>query len=200
MADTFDGVHDMQTTRRPSIRLASGGYWYFDDPSTSVFTLEDIAHNLSKEPRFNGSNDGDVAYSVAQHEVNASYIAPPGFELEALHHDDAEFAYKDVTTWLKRLIPDYQRELRRGEDVLADFHGLARGMTPQVKLVDYQMLKLEKLALFSNSEHTDGFYHIEGVDITGLDQLVDLTPWSARYAKTRWLERHEEIKSGRLVI
>jgi len=198
MADMFDGVNDMKTTRRPSIRLKSGGYWYFDDPATSTFTLDDIAHNLSKEPRFNGSNNSDLAYTVAQHGVNASYIAPPGFEFEALHHDDAEFAYKDVTTWLKGLCPDYKRELKRGEVVLADFWNLPHDMSPEVKLADYQMLKMEKLALFPDSEHTDGFYHIEGVDITNLDHLVDLTPWTPRYAKYRYLERHEELTNGKL--
>ena len=186
------------TDRRPSIKLKSGGFWYFDEPSTSTFTVEDIAHNLSKEARFNGANDSDLAYSVAQHAVNASYIAPPGFEWEALHHDDAEFAYKDLTTWLKGLCPDYKFQLARGERVLAERFGLPEEMSPEVKLVDYQMLKMEKMALFaSQSEDVEGFYHIEGVDVTGLRDLVELTPWAAPVAKMRWLRRYEELEALR---
>jgi 5'-deoxynucleotidase YfbR-like HD superfamily hydrolase len=187
-------VDILHGTRRPSIRLASGGYWYFDEPETSTWEVSDIAHNLSKEARFNGSNDGDLAYSVAQHGVNASYIVPIQFAFEALNHDNAEAFYKDLTTWLKGLCPDYKRELKRGEEAVARRLGLPLEMSPEVKLADYQMLKLEKLALFKDSEHTDGFYHIEGVDITNLEHLVDLKPWSARYAKMRWLDRYEELK------
>ncbi len=184
-------------TRRPSIRLKSGGFWYFDEPSTSTFTVEDIAHNLSKEARFNGANDSEWAYSVAQHAVNASLIVAPDAAFEALHHDDAEFAYKDVTTWLKGLCPDYKRELRRGEDVLADWHGLPRQMSAAVKTADLDMLAMEKDALFLGSDR-EGFHHIEGRQVSeALGHLVDLTPWTPRRAYLEYINRHRELEKAR---
>ena len=187
--------------QRPSIRLQSGNHWYFDDPFGSTFTIEDIAHNLSKEPRYNGSTDGDMAYTVGQHAVNASYIVPPEFAFEALHHDDAEAFYKDVTTWLKRLLPDYQRELKSGESAVAAFHGLPPEMSPEVKHGDLQMLKLEKLALFRNYESDEGFEFLRDLDTSCVDRdRVDLTPWHPAVTKVIYLNRHKqllEIRNGK---
>lgn len=182
-------------TRRPSIRLKSGGFWYFDEPSTSIFTIEDIAHNLSKEPRFNGANDSDMAYSVAQHAVNASRIVTPDAAFEALHHDDGEFAYKDLTTWLKGLCPDYKRELARGEAVLADWHGLPREMSAVVKEADLDMLAMEKDALFAGNDR-EGFHHIVNRRVE-LAHLVDLEPWSPRRAYLEYMDRHRELEKLR---
>jgi hypothetical protein len=181
---------------RHTIRLQSGGWWDFHDPSSSQFTIEDIAFNLAKEPRYNGATDGFVAYSVAQHGVNASHIVAPGFEFEALHHDDGEFAYKDVTTWLKRLIPDYRARLQQGEDYLAEWHGIQKGEIPEVKLADLQMLKMEKIALFQNhgTNLAGGFDFISDIDVSGLEAKVDLTPWPTEMAYNRWLARHEQLK------
>lgn len=189
----------MREAKRHSIRLNSGGFWDFLAPEKSQFVIEDIAHNLSKEARFNGATDGDLAYSVAQHEVNASYIVTPGLEFEALHHDDAEFAYKDITTWLKRLIPDYRLLLQEGENVLADWHGIQRDEHPLVKLADLQMLKMEKYALFqSNASWSDGgFHHLQHIDVTGLEAKVDLKPWTPRKAKRLWLKRHFQLLEKR---
>ena len=181
-------------SRRPSIRLQSGSHWFFDHPETSQFTLEDIAHNIAKEPRFNGANDGFIAYSVAQHEVNASLIAAPGFELEALHHDDAEGFYKDITTWLKGLIPDYRAQLKRGELVIARHFGLPEEESPEVKKADLRMLKMEKLTLFSNHNDNEGFFHLDGIDVEPwMWDVVDLNPWPTEVAYNRWLARHKEL-------
>jgi hypothetical protein len=183
--------------QRHSIRLQSGNHFYFDDPHGSTYTVEDIAHNLSKEPRYNGATDGDWGYTVGQHAVNVSLVVPPEFAFEALHHDDAEAFYKDVTTWLKRRIPDYQRELKLGEDALAKFHGLPEVMSQEVKLGDLQLLKMEKLFLFQGYENDSGFEHIRNIPTDGLEELVDLVPWHPRYTKQRYLQRHEELLNAR---
>lgn len=183
--------------QRPSIRLPSGNHFFFDDPDGSNFTVEDLATNLSKEPRYNGSTDGEFGYSVGQHEVNASYIVAKEFAFEALHHDDAEAFYKDVTTWLKRMLPDYKRELQRGEDAVNRFHGLPLVLSPEVKLADLQMLKMEKLALFKNYQQDEGFEHIRHIPTEGLEQLVDLTPWRPAKTKRLWLKRHRELSRAR---
>lgn len=181
-------------SRRPSIRLISGKHFFFDDPLSSEFTVEDIAFNIGKEPRFNGATFGDLPYTVAQHGVNASYIVEPRFAFEALHHDDAEAFYKDVTTWLKGLVPDYKRELARGEEAVARYFGLPLEMSPEVKVADLQMLKLEKEALFPRFEGIDeGFYHIGDVNIDGLAELVDVNPWQPGEARERYLARHYEL-------
>ena len=184
--------------QRPSIRLQSGVHFYFDDPENSQYTLEDIAFNLCKEPRYNGSTDGWLPYSVAQHAVNVSLIVPPEFAFEALHHDDAEAFYKDVTTHLKRMIPDYKRELKRGEDAIATRWGLPLEMSEEVKLGDLQMLKIEKLALFRNYEHDEGFEHIRSIPTPPeIVSAVDVGQMTTRQAYNRYIARHNELWEAR---
>lgn len=183
-----------------SIRLQSGNFFDFLDPWHSVFTVDDIAHNISKEARFNGANDGHKIYSVAQHAVNASYIVEEGFEFEALHHDDTEAFYKDLTTWLKQLVPAYRVLEGQGAEAIADFLKLPRGFDhfPAVKMADLQMLKMEKAALFSKSYGIDGFHHITGIETIGLEKRVDLKPWSVKKSYDRYLRRHEELMRDRI--
>jgi hypothetical protein len=185
-------------SRRPSIRLISGNHFFFDDPLGSIFTVEDIAHNLGKEARFNGATVGDLAYTVAQHAVNVSYIVPPEFAFEALHHDDAEAFYKDITTWLKGMMPDYQRELKLGELAVARKFGLPEEMSPEVKTGDYQLLKLEKEALFPRFDGVDeGFYHLTGVELPPVPHpLIDVEPWEPGVAKFMYLQRHKELTNA----
>lgn len=180
--------------QRPSIRLQSGNHFYFDDPENSQYTTEDIAFNLCKEPRYNGSTDGWLPYSVAQHAVNVSLIVPPEFAFEALHHDDGEAFYKDVTTHLKRLLPDYKRELKRGEDAIATRLGMPLEMSEAVKLGDLQALKVEKLRLFKAYEHDEGFEHIRSIPTTPeIEALIDTSQMTTRQAYNRYMARHNEL-------
>lgn len=177
---------------RPSIRLNSGNLFYFDDPASSIYTIDDVAHNLAKEARFNGATKGLIAYSVAQHAVNVSRILPPPFQREGLHHDDPEAFYKDLTTWLKQMCPDYVAQLQRGEFQHAQRLGLPTTMSPEVKKADLQMLRLEKDALFERYDDI-GFEHLSHIDVSDVADLVDLRPWSPAEAKAEYLARYKEL-------
>ena len=180
--------------QRPSIRLQSGNHFYFDDPENSIYTLEDIDFNLCKEPRYNGSTDGWLPYSVAQHAVNVSLVVPPEFAFEALHHDDAEAFYMDVTTHLKRRLPDYKAELKRGEDAIARHWGLPLEMSEAVKLGDLQALKVEKLRLFRNYEQDEGFEHIRDIPVSAEQEaLINVSQMTTRQAYNRYIARHNEL-------
>jgi hypothetical protein len=116
--------------------------------------------------------------------------------LEALQHDNPEAFYKDVSTWLKGLCPDYKAQLERGERAYCSRMKLPWPMSPEVKVADYQMLKLEKMALFQSHPTDEGYQFLDDIDVTGLEHLVDLNPWPPRVAKLRWHERYEELTRG----
>jgi hypothetical protein len=177
------------------IRLQSGAVFDFENPSLDGVTMEDIAHNLSHLCRFNGACD--YFYSVAQHAVNCWRLAAPGHERATLHHDDPEGVYGDMTTWLKSLCPDYRARLEQGEDLFADWHGLPRGMAPEVKAVDLQMLALEKAALFARPQPASCFSHIADIDVTGLEAFVDLTSWTPRRAFLEFMDAHRTMEAAR---
>ena len=132
----------MNLPKIPGLALPSGGYYQFFDPHLSDYTIEDIAHLLAQNNRYNGGCR--YPYSVAQHSVNCSRIVAPQFALEALMHDAAEFAFGDMTSPLKRRCPEYCGFLEAGEREISVRFGLPLTMSPEVKLADLQMLKLEK--------------------------------------------------------
>lgn len=193
-----------------SVILQSGGLWDFEKPFESKFTIEDIAHNTSHICRFNGGCD--TFYAVSQHSVGVWQLVraqlrhegldDPEIERIALVHDGQEAFYGDMTTWLKSMCPDYQKLEDEGENAVRDGLKLPRGMPAIVKRADYLMLSVERRHLFKNitlPKGFDGFHHLLDITDEETDQaelLVDITPWSPRYAKARFLEAwYEEIAS-----
>lgn len=68
---------------------------------------EDIACSLAGQARFNGITR--PLYSVAQHSVLCSKVAPKGFELAALLHDAHEYILGDIAGPSTKFIEyDYQ--------------------------------------------------------------------------------------------
>ena len=78
-------------------------------PDFSRFGIEDIARPLAYQCRFVGNTI--AYYSVAQHCVLASRLAPPGFEYDALMHDSEEAFTGDwPTPWKARIGRDAIRK------------------------------------------------------------------------------------------
>lgn len=187
-------------TRINSIILQSGGLFDFDNPETSSFTIEDIAHNLSHICRFNGGCDR--FYSVAQHSIGVSRLVPKDQRRAAILHDGGEAFYGDMTTWLKAKCPDYRRELARGEAAVAAMFGVPADMSPEIKRADYIMLAVERRALFQTTKlerGNDGFHNILDIseeEILAAQTIVDTSPWTPRMAKREFLLEWEEINAA----
>jgi hypothetical protein len=125
---------------RSSIRLASGRYFDFDDLASNVVTIEDIAHALAHICRFCGHTRR--FYSVAQHSVLASYHCADPYA--ALMHDAAEAVLGDVSSPLKRLLPDYRVIEERVESWLFCKFGVPFPLPACVKQADLLMLRWEQ--------------------------------------------------------
>ena len=183
-----------------SIILQSGGLFDFENPETSEFTIEDIAHNLGNICRFNGGCD--IFFSVAQHSRNVSLLLEgTGDEREGLLHDGQEAFYGDMTTWLKRLCPDYQAREQQGERVVRRRFNLPETMSPAVKRADYLALACERRTLFNNiklGKGEDGFHHLADIsedEIQAALMIVDMVPMSPRVASRSFLQRWEDVKA-----
>lgn len=86
---------------------------------------EDIACSLAGIARFNGITR--PLYSVAQHSVLCSMVAPTGLELAALLHDAHEYILGDITGPAKMII----------DTVSSEWHGLNISVVSDVKyLID----------------------------------------------------------------
>lgn len=112
-----------------AICTANGQVFKFNEPSPDDISLEDVAQALSKICRFTGHTK--EFYSVAEHSCLVMEIvndlmggeAPHDIQLAALLHDATEAYINDVSTPLKRMLPDYRAvEARVWEAVAAKFN------------------------------------------------------------------------------
>ncbi|MGZ8409813.1 MAG: HD domain-containing protein, partial [Hyphomicrobium sp.] len=98
-------------TSRAWQRMLSGRRLDLLDPSPLDIEIEDIAHGLSREARWNGQTSGAWAFSVAQHcllvEDLAGQLKPrlaARWRLAALLHDAAEYVIGDLITPFKAAV------------------------------------------------------------------------------------------------
>lgn len=110
----------------------------FLNPDPEQIVIEDIAHALSLQNRFNGHTK--APYSVAQHSLMVMRHCPEGSELEGLMHDASEAYMSDLVSPLKALCPDYRVIEGRLAKVINDKFSL----TSNVKSIDLRALATER--------------------------------------------------------
>jgi len=101
----------LEKERGPFVHTWTGRRFYLTDPKPEEVFIEDIAHALSLQCRFNGHIDEH--YSVAEHSVMVSNIVEQEtndaqLALAGLLHDAAEAYLGDVVSPLKKLLPTYK--------------------------------------------------------------------------------------------
>ena len=165
----------MENAHNLCITTRSGRQVNLLDPQYSQIDINDIAHGLAYQCRFNGQTSR--FYSIAQHSLMVSSILPDHLKLAGLLHDAAEAYVGDVVHPLKVLLPDYQSiefnftqaiglrfnvNLDHHEDVKrADLIALAtekRDLLPRERC-DWELLKgirpLDKLTLPMTPEQSE---------------------------------------------
>lgn len=171
------------------IALLSGVLFNYQDPGACEVEIEDIASALSNVCRFAGHLP--CFYSVAQHAVNASYIAPAGHEFAALMHDTAEAFTNDLPSPLKWAFPVFKELEVSIETAMSSRFGFEYPLSPEVRLVDLQMLKLEKEGVKGDPAHWE---MLDGIETDDLIHLVDLESWVPSTARRLFLARYRELR------
>lgn len=172
------------------IDLLSGTMFDYNNPEDSDITIEDIAGALSNICRFAGHLP--TFYSVAQHALNVSLIVAAGHEKAGLLHDTAEAVTNDLPTPLKAALPVFKDLEIRIESAMSKRFGFEFPLSPEVKLADLQMLKIEK-------EHVKKCFAdwavLDGIEVPQvlLDKII-LTPMNPDQAKRAFLQRWEEVR------
>lgn len=87
------------------------------DPTPDMIDIRDIAHALSQICRFGGHTN--TFCSVATHSLYCALTAPAEIKLEALLHDAAEAYIGDMTSPLKKMLPEFQWHENRVMQVVA---------------------------------------------------------------------------------
>jgi uncharacterized protein len=162
-------------------------------PSVDDIRIEDIAHHLALQCRFNGACR--VFYSVAQHSINVAELLPKWCKLEGLLHDAAEAYIGDVTRPMKEVLDSSVLPMVEAtfNQVIANKFLLKQDATTDllVKDADWIMLKSEAQALM----RTRGYaWNFPG---TGITPVPIGRCWDWAEAKERFLLMFYSLRRGR---
>jgi len=181
--DQFD-LLDMPEATAVMITF-SGRTVDLERPDFAAFDIADVARPLAYQCRFVGNTRS--FYSVAQHCVLASRLAPAGFAYDALMHDAEEAFTGDwPTPWKVRIGRDAVRAaVAPLKDALARRFGLRRPEPKEVKLADQRALATELRDLLAP-------HRVDWRDLPPPDPepIVPLDPDAAMRA---FLERYREL-------
>lgn len=134
----------------PYVSTFLGNRFYLTRPHIDDVAIEDIAHGLAYQCRFNGQTN--AFYSVAQHSLMVMDLVPPDHRFAALLHDAAEAYLGDMVKPLKNLFPEFSVIEARvmaiiGEKFSLDLTHLALS----IKQADLVALATEKRDLMPHS-------------------------------------------------
>lgn len=154
-------------------------------PDPEAIHIEDIAHSLSLQCRFNGHSH--QFYSVAEHSVRLSEIVEPELALWGLLHDAGEAYFSDLPRPIKNQFPRFRELEDKLVAVIMAKYGLQAEMPKSVKEADDIMLITELRDIMPKSP-----IPIE-MNVRPLEEAI--VPWTAERAKQRFLERFESLTS-----
>lgn len=169
---------------QPIVTTRSGKHVNLLEPAEDSIDVNDIAHALSNQARFNGHTHD--FYSVAQHSVMVSRLVPTEHALTALLHDAAEAYVGDMVTPLKHMMPAFQEVEDGLFAVIARKFGIDRELPAAVVHADRVMLATEQRDMLVN------------FDDWGLPTPMrsKLRPWAQGVAKRMFLEKFWALYAG----
>lgn len=162
----------------------SGARFFIDECNTEDIPIEDIAHALAFNCRFNGHLE--QFYSVAEHSVNVSLLVPEEQSLWGLLHDVSEAFVPDMPRPFKQLMPEFQQYEDRIMQAVAKQYGLEWPMPKELKYIDNNIVAVEADVLFREPPEWTKHYPRVAPD----HMIVGLAPGKARRL---FLERYEEL-------
>lgn len=133
----------------PYVSTYLGNRFYPLEPRIDRVAIEDIAHGLAYQCRFNGQTC--EFYSVAQHSLVVASLVPPHLRFAALMHDAAEAYLGDMVKPLKVLLPQFAQIEDKVGDIIAQAFALDFSDYAPIKRADLVALATEKRDLMPHS-------------------------------------------------
>lgn len=161
------------------------------DPRPEDVCIEDIAHGLMGEPRFNCATRDP--YVVAQHSWYASHLVPREDALAALLHDGPEAYIKDLPRPLKNLLRSVYGPIEAAFwRAIAQRFDLSLELPQSVKDVDRVLLATEIRDLIRPSDLRDAQLRALPSPLTG-----EIVPVAPARAEQLFVERFYELQRER---
>lgn len=181
---------DVENKRGAFMSVYTGGKFYPLDPRPEEIHIEDIAHALSHQNRFNGHLRWP--YTVAQHSVLCAKQArlrgeSEEVQLYALLHDAAEAYIGDVIRPVKYYLEKYKEVEDKIMKTVARKYGFSMNKknTAIIKTIDNLMCSAEKRDLHPTK--------IEWPDMPDPYVIARITPWDHSYAKGQFMRYFNEL-------
>jgi len=182
-------------------RMLSGRRLDLLDPSPLDIEIEDIAHGLSFQARWNGQTRGEFPYSVAEHSILVAQIfhrlypkAAVKWQLAALLHDAPEYVIGDMISPVKAAVgPGYKALDAR---LMAAVHirfGLPATLPVDIKK---QIKRADRISARLEAEQIAGFSRTEADKLFGkfdarLVHGVDIKLGPPAESRRDFLELHQ---------
>lgn len=165
----------------------SGNRFYPLAARIDRIAIEDIAHGLAYQCRFNGQTR--EFYSVAQHSLVVAELVPPPLRMAALLHDAAEAYLGDMVKPLKVLLPAFAELEERVSALIAGAFGIDFADYAPIKRADLIALATEKRDLMPHS--SERWAYLDG--IAALPARI--VPMDPATAKARFLEAYQRLSA-----
>lgn len=174
------------------INTATGLKFDLPVPKPEQFHLQDFALGLSRDRRYGGQTSfesGIEGYAVAQHLVLCSYLVEAKYAFDALMHDMAEGYTKDISSPIKRFLPDY-KVLENGIQEVGAARFNFRWPKPGcVDEVDLRIMATEARDLMIRASE---MWMLDKAGITPYPWHI--TPWSTMQCYLSFIQRFIELK------
>lgn len=162
-------------------------------PEAEMVRIEDIAHALAQQCRFNGHLK--EFYSIAEHSVRVAgqlTNEEPLVRFQGLLHDAAEAYVGDIVRPLKRIMPLASGIEERIWECIADRFEVPPALHPKVHEADNIMLVIEARSLMTVNLLNEWSGDLPEVP---KEEVIDLT-YTPKEAESLFLERFEELKEA----
>lgn len=143
----------------PYVSTFLGNRFYPLVPRIDRVAIEDIAHGLAYQCRFNGQTQR--FYSVAQHSLVVASLVPTDLRLAALLHDAAEAYLGDMVKPLKVLLPEFATIEDAVTGIIARTFDIDFSDYGPIKQADLIALATEKRDLMPHS--AERWHYLDGI-------------------------------------
>ncbi len=173
---------------KSSISTLSGRFFDLLEPEDYEYCIDEIAEALSNICRYTGHVK--KFYSVAEHSVLVSKLVPTRLALAALLHDSSEAFVGDVSSPLKKLLPEYQVIEERIQRAIANYYDVPFPFPKEIHEADKRMYWRERIDVAPGPRDT--LWH-QDLAATRKVQASGMKPLMA---KRMFIHRFKEITSG----
>ena len=173
----------------PYVSTFLGNRFFLTRPHIDDVAIEDIAHGLAYQCRFNGQTS--AFYSVAQHSLMVMSLVPAKLQFQSLLHDAAEAYLGDMVKPLKHLFPEFSVIESRVIEIIGQRYAIDLShLDPAIKRADLIALATEKRDLMPHS--TEAWSYLEGID--PLPDVIE--PMGPQAAKNAFLNAFATLWRG----